>query len=326
MRLSNDQIITLQLTKGIGAASINKICDAALKLPTELDFDGLYDLIDSMIQKRELVRVVLPEYDTFISNSQKAKRLISQSKALGISVVSRYDDNFPINLLATVDETGKASVPILMYYKGDLSITQKPAIAIIGTREPNADGLTAGRFLAKSFAEKGFNIVSGLALGCDTSGHEGALLADNGVTTAFLAHGLDTIYPKENSLLAERIVSNGGLLMSEYPIGEKVNRYNLVARDRLQAGLGDATLVIQTGVQGGTMHAVRATKAAGKPVYVAKYKNSSEKSSGNELLAAQGATWIDSKKVIDDIIEQLTNSKGDREDVPSITNEGTLFD
>ena len=326
MRLSNDQIITLQLTKGIGAVSINKICEAALKLPTELDFDGLYDLIDSMIQKRELVKVVLPEYDIFLSNSQKAKRLISESKVLGISFISRYDDNFPINLLSTVDENGKLSVPTLMYYKGDLSITQKPAIAIIGTREPNADGITAGRFLAKSFAEKGFNIVSGLALGCDTSGHEGALLAENGVTTAFLAHGLDTIYPKENELLAERIVASGGLLMSEYPIGERVNRYNLVARDRLQAGLADATLVVQTGVRGGTMHAVRATKAAGKPIYVAKFKNSSEKTSGNEMLAAQGATWIDSKKVIDEVTEQLTGSKV-KDEIPSLeVKQGTLFD
>jgi len=74
------------------------------------------------------------------------------------------------------------------------------------------------------------------------------------------------------------------------------------------------------------MHAVRATKAAGKPIYVAKFKNSSEKTSGNEMLAAQGATWIDSKKVIDEVAEQLTSFNRNGE-MPSLTaKQGTLFD
>ena len=164
-----------------------------------------------------------------------------------------------------------------------------PGVAVIGTREPTHNGIKAGEFFAGEFAKKGYNIVSGLAIGCDTTGHKGALEV-NGVTTAFLANGLDweSIYPKENLKLAQDIVRNGGLLLSEYPIGQSCGRYGLVARDRLQAGLSKATIVVQTGEKGGTMHAVNATIASNKPLFVVEYKHPSdynhEKVQGNVYL------------------------------------------
>lgn len=324
MTLSHEQIVTLQLTKGIGAVSINKICDAAEGSQSALDVNGLYELIDHMIKVRELNKVSLPDFNLFYSNFLKAKHLLSESEMMGINVVSKYDDCFPSNLLHAVDETGKPAVPVILYYKGDLSITKKPAIAIIGTREPSEDGVTAGHFFGKVFGDNGFNIVSGLAIGCDTCGHEGALQSNGGSTTAFLAHGLDTIYPKENEALAERILNAGGLLMSEYPIGERVNRYNLVARDRLQAALANGTLVVQTGVRGGTMHAVRATIAAGKPVFVAKFKQATDKTAGNELLASNGAKWVDTRRAIEEIVCDLTSSKHTTKDCLT-SCEPTLF-
>lgn len=176
-----------------------------------------------------------------------------------------------------------------MYYRGNLKALQIPGIAVIGTREPTPNGVKAGEYFSGEFAKQGFNIVSGLAVGCDTTGHVGALKV-NGVTTAFLANGLDweSIYPKENLELAKRIVANNGLLLSEYPIGQSCGRYGLVARDRLQAGLSKATLVVQTGVTGGTMHAVNATIASKKPLFAVEYRNdvdiSHEKVQGNIML------------------------------------------
>lgn len=156
--------------------------------------------------------------------------------------------------------------------------------------------MTAGKYFASRFASQGVNIVSGLAIGCDTAVHEGALLV-GGATTAFLGGGLDEIYPRENEGMARRIVDNGGLLLSEYPIGMPGNKYTLVARDRLQAGLASATLVIQCSRHSGTMHASKATLSAGKPLLVVDYKSGVDPSrtEGNEYLKSIGAMGLSSE-------------------------------
>ena len=148
-----------------------------------------------------------------------------------------------------------------------------------------------------------------MAIGCDTAGHHGALKCDNGKTTAFLAHGLDSVYPPENEKLAAEIVERGGLLMSEYPIGDAVNRYYLVARDRLQAALSAATIVIQTGIHGGTNHAANTTLISKKPLFCVKYNDSLLMSHdnvvGNKTLVAKGAKFITSCDFVDIIKQSL---------------------
>jgi DNA processing protein len=136
-----------------------------------------------------------------------------------------------------------------------------------------------------------------------------------GKTTAILANGLDheSIYPPENQDLAEEIVQKGGLLLSEYPIKSTVNRYNLVARDRLQAGLALATLVVQTGVKGGTMHAANTTLMAKKDLFVMRFKNDAinnhEKCQGNAYLHEKGAKYIKGSDDLDKISEDIKNQK-----------------
>lgn len=282
--LTHEQIITLQCLHGCGVATVSKIGSFCHKKVPSFSLREYYDFIGELVNNKRINRFKLPSYSAFQDANKQAKRIIENTYNQGISIVSKFDADFPKMLLETVDEAGKPSVPILLYFKGDLSATNRKGIAIIGTREPTKEGIAAGEFFGKKLASLGVNIVSGLALGCDSSGHRGALDA-NGITTAFLAHGLDSVYPPENKSLAERIIHNGGLLMSEYEIGQQVNRYNLVARDRLQAALSSATIVIQTGISGGTMHAVNATLASHKPLYAVRYKGiNSEKALGNEFL------------------------------------------
>lgn len=229
MSLPNEYIVALQCTKGIGAATVSKVCDALHDCRYEITSIGeLFDFIEDRIKSGNFKRVALPEYDELEAGLRAARHIMRLNEDLGIGMISRYEENFPKMLLGTVDESSKPAVPSLLYYKGDLSVTQRPALAVIGTREPSPAGKMAGEYYASAFAAIGVNIVSGLALGCDTTGHRGALDA-GGVTTAFLAHGLDSTYPQENTDLAMEIVGKGGLLMSEYPVGTRVNRYNLVA-------------------------------------------------------------------------------------------------
>lgn len=128
------------------------------------------------------------------------------------------------------------------------------AVAIIGTREPTDFGKRMGTRLAEVLAADEYVIVSGLALGCDTVGHEGALLAE-GKTIAVLPTPIDApVYPSQNQGLADRIVGGGGALVSEYAPGvmlhDKQLVSNLVARDEWQPGLSDGVIAIETSVAG----------------------------------------------------------------------------
>ena len=309
--LTTLQVIALSLLDRVGNKTVMRIGEVLDE--KQINISTPNDMFDFLVMAKERKLVSrLPEF-TLEDVAQKfviAQRVINESEAAGIHAVSYQDADYPKQLLKTIDETGKPSAPIILYYKGDISTASLPGFAIIGTREPTSEGERSGEFLAGEFAKRGFNIVSGLAIGCDTCAHQGALKV-NGKTTAFLAHGLTTVYPPQNEELAKRIVENGGLLMSEYPIGTSLSPYNLVARDRLQAGLAMATLVIQTGEKGGTMHAALTTLKANKPLYTVQLKDSDtnihEKCLGNAFLVKRGANYINGSDNLDEISEKIKN-------------------
>ena len=316
MALTKVYIFTLTCLKEIGIKGVGpkKVLAIGSAInDKKLSIESLEDLASLMrTMKENAINGV--SLDDLQKAYKYAINIVEASKAEGIGLKGYYDEDFPESLRKTVDEDGKVNPPLLLWYRGDFSITKLPGIAVIGTREPTKEGTIGGKYLACEFSKRGFNIVSGLATGCDTCGHQGALDA-NGKTTAILANGLDgkSIYPPENRELAENIVNRGGLLLSEYPINTSVNRYSLVARDRLQSGLAKATLVIQTGKVGGTMHAAKATMEANKPLYVMLFKNEEtnkqEKCLGNEILHEQGAIYIKGNDNIDDICNNIRNRK-----------------
>lgn len=340
MALTTNQILTyLQLPK-LGRVTAFALAKYSLtnniSLETTKDIINFFDEYKNQNNLKRLAEYDSKDYNTAI---MKAKQIIDNSSDSGIEVISYYDDAFPVNLKGIVSK-GRDVSPLILYYKGDIEKTNNlPAIAIIGTRQPTPEGVRAGIHYGEIFAEKGYNIVSGLAIGCDASGHRGALNA-KGYTTAILAHGLDTIYPKENKGLADEIVAMGGLLLSEYPIKTFPMSNFFVERDRLQAGLAQATIVVQTGIQGGTMHAVRATIENNKHLFVVQYKDESimnnVKVLGNLKLIEEGAHPL--RNNIDDIINLIKSGTMEKinakeivpEDVPKHDDKkdgwaGTLF-
>lgn len=181
--------------------------------------------------------------------------------------------------------------PLILNYKGNLEkLSLSPSVSVIGTREPTEYGKKIGFRIGEVLAERGMNVVSGLAIGCDALGHLGAL-NKNGFTCAVLAHGLQEIYPKQNIVLAERILEEGGLLVSEYPYGMSPTKNSFVERDRIQAGLSNSTVVIETGIKGGTMHAVNTTLELGRHLFCVehpeRYKQE-DKVQGNIKLIQDG--------------------------------------
>ena len=301
MYLQAKQIVTLQQLRGFGPAAIMKIGGYVYDNKISIDSDSrLWEVLKKVLSAKKLSKISFNDIQTA---SYNALHIIEASEQKDIKVLGHWDKEFPEMLANVTDEEGKNKPCVLLYYKGNLNALQKPGLAIIGTREPDFDGIKAGKYFARMFSKQGFNIVSGLAVGCDTLGHRGALDTD-GITTAFLAHGLDTIYPIENKGLADEIVERGGLLLSEYSFCTPVSRYNLVARDRLQSALAQACLVIETGRHGGTMHAARAALAANKPLFVVDYSDKNgEKKQGNEWLISQGAVRLTTSE---DALERIS--------------------
>lgn len=169
----------------------------------------------------------------------------------GLSVVSYFDDDYPERLREIPDP------PCVLFVRGRVeALHDSSAVAVVGTREPSPFGERAAFRAGQCAAEKGVTVVSGLALGCDTQAHEGCM-SNFGTGVAVLAHGLDRVYPAKNRGLANLLLENGGCWVSEYPFGTQPARGAFVERDRVQSGLADGVLVIETDVKGGTMHTVR---------------------------------------------------------------------
>jgi DNA processing protein len=167
------------------------------------------------------------------------------------------------------------------------------AVAIVGTREPTQQGRQIAERITQYFAANRWQVVSGLALGIDTVVHT-ATLSSNSTTVAVLAHGLDKVYPPENAELADRIVEQGGVLMSEYAYGSRSFPSNFVERDRIQAGLACGVVMVQSDESGGSWHASRAALRYGRYLIIprpteADVKAQQPKIRGNQLIAESSA-------------------------------------
>jgi len=254
-------ILALESTPKVGPRTIEKV----LTLYPLFEPSSPSDIVDILKKSSEKVsKVHVPSMEVATQSWNKAHEIISQSQQYNIKLISRPDEKYP-KLLSRI-----ADPPILLHVQGNIDALNGDCIAIIGTRKPTEFGINKARKLGAFFAEKGYVIVSGLAEGIDSAAHQGALDV-NGITIAVLAHGLDKIYPSKNKKLAETIVSNNGALISEYSWGRHIVRNYFVARDRIQSGLSLGVIVIETGIDGGTMNTVRFCRDQNRALIVLKH-------------------------------------------------------
>lgn len=235
--------------------------------------------------------------EVFDKALERALEIEGACERLGVRVLALKELSSP--LLAMED------APVVLFVKGEPTALERRCVAVVGTRKPSAFGRRSASRLGRVFAERQFVVVSGLAAGCDTAAHEGCLDA-SGITVAVLAHGLDTVYPAANRQLAERIVAEGGALVSEYPPGTKPQGFQFVERDRIQAGLSLATVVVETSANGGTMHTARYALANGRRLGCVVRPVETPSNSGNRRLLESGqAVAIDSPESLEALISSL---------------------
>jgi DNA processing protein len=185
-----------------------------------------------------------------------------------------------------------SSAPVALYLRGDAGVLLSAQLAIVGSRNPTAAGARTAREFAAFLARAGLTITSGLALGIDAAAHAGAL-AGEGRTVAVLGCGLDQIYPPENTALAERILAQGGALLTEFPPGTAPHRENFPRRNRLISGLSLGTLVVEAARQSGSLITARLAGAQGREVFAIPGSIHNPLARGCHELLREGAKLVE---------------------------------
>lgn len=210
--------------------------------------------------------------------------LRSRAQSLEVTVLQRGTPAYPEALLPFDD------APPLLFLRGQLPLGA--CLAIVGSRRATSYGKGQATRFAAAFAERGVVVVSGGAAGIDTAAHRGALDA-GGATIAVIACGLDYTYPAENKGLFERIVVEGGAILSEFPIGTRPEPWRFPTRNRIIAGLSQATVVIESPEQSGALITARNAAEYGRDVWVVPGPVDTGRSRGGHRLIQDGASLAD---------------------------------
>ncbi|MBE7414702.1 MAG: DNA-protecting protein DprA [Deltaproteobacteria bacterium] len=182
--------------------------------------------------------------------------------------------------------------PCLLYMKGLEWRDDLPSVGIVGTRRPTPYGLRMAETLASGLAGMGASVVSGMARGCDSAAHKGALSA-GGFTAAVLGTGVDLVYPGESRKLYEEIAEKGTLI-SEYPISTPPLKHNFPRRNRIISGLSRGLVVVEAPVRSGSLMTARLALEYGREVFAVPGQVTSLRSSGTNKLIKDGAGLVES--------------------------------
>ena len=228
------------------------------------------------------------------------KRTEDLMKRHSIGILRYTDQLFPTQLMQ-IDEA-----PAILFIQGNPVCLKNRMLSMVGSRAASYTGQKAAGKVASDLSRQGVTIVSGLACGIDAASHQGCI--EGGTPTiAVTACGLDTVYPKSNILLRNRILDRGGLLISEYAPGEKPAGWHFPFRNRIITGLGRALILIEARIRSGSMTSVRHALDQGKDVFVYPGDPSSDQFEGNHQLLREGATYFTSAEDILDDLHWLDN-------------------
>jgi DNA processing protein len=275
--------LALALTEGLGASRIRKLVEhfgtadrifqASL---TELEATGMRAVSAQSLATGKSLE---------LAQEELAKAVEAKARIISIS-----DPEYSPRLKEIYDP------PVVLFVKGSVELLSQPGIAMVGTRHPTPYGTGMAERLATDLAARGLVIISGLARGIDTASHRGAVAA-KGKTIAVFGTGIDVMYPKENTRLAEQILALGGACISEFPIGTPPTPQNFPIRNRIISGMSAGVLVVEAAEYSGTRITSRCALEQNRDVYAVPGNVTNKNSWGPNTLIKQGAklvaTWED---------------------------------
>ncbi len=241
--------------------------DSLLKIP------GVGEVLARSIRKKDILA--------------RAEKEIAFIRQYRIAALFFTEPGYPERLRHCEDS------PMLIYCKGTTDLNRQRIISIVGTRSPTAYGHEMCQSVIQGIADLDVIVVSGLAYGIDSIAHKTALQAGL-QTIGILAHGLDQIYPYLNRSLAEKIVQQGGLV-TEFINGTRLNRDYFPRRNRIIAGLADATLVVESAEKGGALITADIANSYNRDVFAIPGRVGDPKSAGcNFLIRTNRAALVQS--------------------------------
>ncbi len=279
--------LQLTLTPGLGSATLRKLL-SQFGLPEKVIAAGRADL--ARIAGAQALR----ELDS-VAVADAVERALAWLEQPGNAVVTLADGDYPKLLLEITDP------PAILYCRGRTELLNRPALAIVGSRNATAQGTSNAEQFARNFSAAGLTIVSGLAQGIDAAAHRGGL-AGAGSTIAVLGTGVDIIYPRTNTSLGTDIVA-GGLLLSEFPLGTKALAHNFPRRNRLISGLAQGCLVVEAALASGSLITARAAAEQGREIFAVPGSIHSPLSKGCHALIKTGAKLAESAE---DVLSELS--------------------
>lgn len=223
-------------------------------------------------------------------NAEKELRFIEKNE---IDVLFYTDKNFPRRLKTCSD------APVLLYTKGNMNLNEHRIVSIVGTRNATNYGKQVSDELIQNFSKRNYKVlvVSGLAYGIDIQAHKSALKY-NLPTAGVIAHGLDKIYPSLHTETAKKMQDDGGLV-TDFPSGTKIDPSNFIRRNRIIAGLSDATIVVESATKGGALITAEIASSYNRDVFAFPGRSGDVYSKGcNQLIRNSGANLIEG---IDDL-------------------------
>jgi DNA processing protein len=294
--------LRLLLTPGVGNTSARRLL-AAFGLPQAVFAQSPANVREVVTSAQaQALHTIPPELDAQLATTAQ---WLAATEGAARRLLTLGDADYPAALLAMEDP------PLLLYALGRTDLwqaTSTQSIAIVGSRNPTPQGEAHARQFGKACAQAGLTVVSGLALGVDSAAHHGALegaAPDQLATIAVVGTGLDRVYPKRNLALAHQIAQHG-LLLSEYPLGTPPLSANFPKRNRLIAGLGQGTLVVEAALQSGSLITARLASEQGKEVFAIPGSIQSAQARGCHALIKQGAKLVEN---IQDVLDELQLSK-----------------
>jgi len=230
---------------------------------------------------------------------EAVSRALEWAAEPGHGIVTLADTSYPRALLEISDP------PVLLYAIGRSELLQRPALAIVGSRNATAQGEANAESFARALSEAGLTIVSGLAMGIDAAAHRGGL-AGPGSTIAVLGTGVDIVYPRRNADLADKLTTRG-LLVSEFPLGTAPAAYNFPRRNRLISGLARGCLVVEAAAASGSLITARTAAEQGREVFAIPGSIHSPLARGCHALIKTGAKLVESAQ---DVLDELSGFRG----------------
>jgi DNA processing protein len=279
--------LRLTLISGIGGESQRKLL-AAFGLPEAVFSAGRLAARSVIGDRADLL------FDS--DPSEEIERGIEWASLPGQHILTLADDAYPKALLEIADP------PTLLYVRGNPALLQKRGLAMVGSRNATPQGLQTAENFARTLANRGLCIISGLALGIDAAAHRGALAA-GGETIAVIGTGADRIYPARNKELALAIVERGAII-SEFPLGTPAIAANFPRRNRIIAGLSRGVLVVEAAPESGSLITARLAGEQGREVFAIPGSIHSPVARGCHKLIKQGAKLVETAN---DVLEELGN-------------------